>query len=84
METWEIISLVMTIVAAFFGILWGKAKNFIAQLKLLIGSISDAIMDNKVTREELEAIARELKALLDIFKPSQVKRIDTKIKGFKK
>jgi hypothetical protein len=84
METYEIISLIMLIVASFFGVLWGKAKMFIAQLKVLITTVSDAILDNKVTREELEAIARELRALLDMFKVSQVKRVEMKIKNLKK
>lgn len=84
METYQIISLVMTILAGFFGIIWGKARGFIAQLKVLIGTVADAILDNQITREELEAIARELKTLLDIFKKTEAEKVVGKVKNIKR
>ena len=72
MELWQILTLIMTILAGFFGIYWLKAKGIITELGILIKIISDALADDTLTKEELQAIVAEINKILASLKKETV------------
>ena len=85
METWQIVSLIMGVLAAFFGFYWVRAKNVITEVKVLFQIISDAIADDTLTKEELKAITDQIQKILATFKASVIKQAADDLKRlFKK
>lgn len=59
------------------GVYWKKFKDIVAQVKVILQIILDAVEDDKITREELDIIVKEAKELFELFKtdaPAQLKR----------
>ena len=60
-----IVSATLTIVAAFAGAKWQKAKAKAEQFSDFVKTLTDAAQDDKVTEEEFQAIVAKVKALMN-------------------
>lgn len=89
MEIWEIISIVLGVISAFFGVFWYRSKLIVKELKILLSLIVDALEDDDLTKEEFEIIKNKLIEILNLFKNEQdeliktnnIKKISTIIKN---
>jgi len=63
------------------GLYWSKFKNIIKQMKTILDLIIAAIEDDKITREELDLIVKEIKVLFELFKNSNSEKLKQKIQN---
>lgn len=54
-----IIALILGILTTYFGGKWNKGKKVLKEFSEAVAKVSEAIADNKVTREELQEINKE-------------------------
>jgi hypothetical protein len=64
MQVSEIITIVMGILAAFFGGVWAVVRSKLSQVAGLLVYVNNAIMDNKISPEEEKEIVRRVRELL--------------------
>jgi hypothetical protein len=61
MDWTEIVGLILLGLSIFLGIRWQKAKNVLRETSEALACISDAVEDDKVTKEEAQKILAECK-----------------------
>jgi hypothetical protein len=61
------------------GLYWSKFKTIIKQMKVILDLIINAIEDDKITREELDLIVKEIKDLFELFKGSKTETLKEKV-----
>ena len=66
LDIWTIVSTVLGVVAVVFGGIWAQAKGKLAEAKTLLSegvdvleAVTTALGDNKLSKEEVEAIKKE-------------------------
>jgi len=84
MDVITIISLVIGLLGLIAGgVYWTKFKDIIQQVKVIIDLILDAVEDDDITRQELDIIVKEAKALFELFKGGAAEGIKEKIQSIK-
>lgn len=72
MELWEILTAILSLITILFGVWIYNLKNALAQAKVVIDVILQAMEDSTITKEELEKIAQEIQKMIDLFKAESV------------
>jgi hypothetical protein len=85
MELWaQILTSVLAILSIAFGVWIYKLKGALAQAKVIIEVILEAMKDSTITKEELALIAIEIQKLIDLFKTESVNLVKSITSKFKK